>query len=259
MLSVPFIITLLAASGICVPLYSAPEASVRTLSSIEKRQTTWTSWSDCTDADDESTCQDTNTWGEGQDGSDGQQSSGRQQSGGGGPSRGKSVAQQSGGTTSGSPSSVSTGNVEPSSTEEEDPTSKTTPNDSTTTGNGSATPTNGDSASTDDNAMLAVINKWRTAYNVGTLSWSAAMAVSAASTGQKNMGYFDGAAFVHHGDGYGEVMTPGSDTAGGKDLQGFSPFEIAYVNWLCEVDAAPVASACDVVLKISPMSVITAL
>ncbi|KAL8996333.1 MAG: hypothetical protein Q9169_004133 [Polycauliona sp. 2 TL-2023] len=164
-------------------------------------------------------------------------------------SGGNFVPQKQGATTTGAISGDSTQNDEPPPTEEEETPSETTPDEST-----SSTPANGETTSTDDNAMLAVINKWRTAYDIGTLTWSTAMVAGAAKTGKDNMAYFDGAKFVHGGSGSAEVMTPGGDSAGGEDLQGFSPFEVAYVSWLCEVNEEPVSSACAKASQVSPMN-----
>ncbi|KAL9024064.1 MAG: hypothetical protein Q9180_008009 [Flavoplaca navasiana] len=242
MLSISFIIILFAASGICVPLYSAQEAS---LSTIEKRQVTWTSWSGCSDANDVSTCKETKTWTEGE--GDGQRSGDRQRGGG------RFFPQKQGTTTTESTSNDSnepTDNVDNPPTEgqqqeeEEEPTTPTTSNE----------PTSNDApTSTDSNAILTVINKWRSAYNVGQLTWSEEMVAGAAKTGQDNMGYFNGGSFTHGGAGNAEVMTPGSDTAGDADLGAYTPFEIAYISWLCEVPSETLGSACGDANKISPM------
>ncbi|KAL8836136.1 MAG: hypothetical protein Q9176_006516, partial [Flavoplaca citrina] len=228
--------------GICAPLHLAREAS---LSTIEKRQVTWTSWSGCTDANDVSTCKETKTWTEGE--GDGQRSSDRQRG------RGGFVPQEEGSTTTESTSNDSnepTDNVENTPTEgqqqeEEEPTTPTTSDEPTS----NEAPT-----STDSNAILTVINKWRTAYGVSQLTWSEEMVAGAAKTGQDNMGYFNGGSFTHGGAGNAEVMTPGSDTGGDADLGAYTPFEIAYISWLCEVPSDTLGNACADASKISPMN-----
>ena len=241
MLSISFITILFAASGICAPLHSAQEASTGALSTIEKRLVTWTSRSGCSDANDVSTCKETKTWTEGE--GDGQRS-GR---GGGG-----FVPQKQGATTTESTSNDSnepTDNVDNTPTEgqqqqEEESTTPTTSNEPTS----NDTPT-----STDSNALLTVINKWRSAYGISQLTWSEEMVAGAAKTGQDNMGYFNGGSFTHGGAGNAEVMTPGSDAAGNADLGSYTPFEIAYISWLCEVPSGTLGNACADASKISPM------
>ena len=93
--------------------------------------------------------------------------------------------------------------------------------------------------------MLATINKWRAAYNVGALSWSQAMVDGAAQSGRLSNGNGDG--FQHQGaENAAEVMTPGNDNDGGEDLKGYSPFEISYIAWLCEVPSDILGDACAV-------------
>ncbi|KAI4270688.1 MAG: hypothetical protein LQ337_006523 [Flavoplaca oasis] len=240
MLSISFITILFAASGICAPLYSAQEASAGTLSTIEKRLVTWTSWSGCSDANDVSTCKETKTWTEG---------GGDRQRGGGG-----FVPQEQGSTTTESTSNDSnepTDNVENTPTEgqveEEEPTTQPTSSDSSDSTSTNTTP------SSDSNALLTVINKWRTAYGISQLTWSEEMVAGAAQTGQDNMGYFNSGSFTHGGAGNAEVMTPGSDTAGDADLGQYTPFEIAYISWLCEVPSETLGNACADAGAISPM------
>ncbi|KAI4207307.1 MAG: hypothetical protein LQ349_009863 [Xanthoria aureola] len=221
------IITMLAAGGICVPLYSAPEASsAKTLASIGKRQrTTHTKWY-CSNRDDPSTCT-TTTWTEGGEG-DGQRS------GGGQPGKAQAVPQTHEETTGNDESTTQTDNSD------------------TSTGNNQPPPT-----STDANAMLATVNKWRTAYNKPQLTWSQDLVASSAKTGSDNNGK-GGETFKHGGAGNAEVMTPGGETAGGADLKGYSPFEASYIlGWLCEVPTGPVAGACADLKSLVNMSVVT--
>lgn len=221
------IITMLAVGGICVPLYSAPEAaSAKTLASIGKRQrTTHTKWY-CSNRDDPSTCT-TTTWTEGGEG-DGQRS------GGGQPGKAQAVPQTQEETT---------GNEETTQTDNSDTSTGNNPPPTTT--------------SPDANAMLATINKWRTAYNKPQLTWSQDLVASSAKTGSDNNGK-GGETFKHGGAGNAEVMTPGGETAGGADLKGYSPFEASYIlGWLCEVPTGPVAGACADLKSLVNMSVVT--
>ncbi|KAI4152905.1 MAG: hypothetical protein LQ340_002633 [Diploschistes diacapsis] len=87
-------------------------------------------------------------------------------------------------------------------------------------------------------SILTTINAWRTAYNLNTLTWDASLANDAHSTGVANNG--GDTTSLHHPGGYpdsfAEVITPGmSDELAGYNLQGDTPFELAWVSWLCEV------------------------
>ncbi len=225
------IITMLAAGGICVPLYSAPEASTGALSSIGKRQrSTHTKWY-CSNRDDPSTCT-TTTWTEGGEG----EGDGQRSSGGGQPRKAQAVPQTQ--------EEKTTGNEETTQTDNAD----------TSTGNNNNPPS---TTSTDANSMLATINKWRTAYNKPQLTWSQDLVASSAKTGSDNNGK-GGETFQHGGAGNAEVMTPGGETAGGADLKGYSPFEASYIlGWLCEVPTGPVAGACADLKSVVNMSVVS--
>ena len=229
------IITMLAAGGICVPLYSAPEASTGALSSIGKRQrSTHTKWY-CSNRDDPSTCT-TTTWteGEGEGEGDGQPSSG-----GGQPRKAQAVPQTQ--------EEKTTGNDESTTTQTDNP--------DTSTGNTNNNPPT--TTSPDANGMLTTINKWRTAYNKPQLTWSQDLVASSAKTGSDNNGK-GGETFEHGGAGNAEVMTPGGETAGGADLKGYSPFEASYIlGWLCEVPTGPVAGACADLKSVVNMSVVS--
>ncbi|KAL8849936.1 MAG: hypothetical protein Q9221_005115 [Calogaya cf. arnoldii] len=222
MLSIPFITILLAAGGMCAPLYPAQEASTGALSTIEERRVTrWSTY--CSDRTDPSTCKTTTTT-DGED--DGQRRGGGRRR----PSKAQVVPVTD--------SNDSNANVETAPTDEEETTPVTPPT-------ASNPPTgNTGSGSIDENAMLTVINKWRSAYGLDDLSWSADMVAGAAKTGQDNNGQ-GGPSFNHGGSGNAEVMTPGFVNAGSQDTKGYSPFEVAYiVGWLCEVPVDPVASDC---------------
>ncbi len=220
MLSVPFIFIALAASVVCVPISSPGQDSAGAISTLVKKQVTWTSYI-CSDANDPSTCKVDKTWTEGE----------------GGPTSGSDQ----------SDSSVSNTNDQSTQPENQQETTPTPDQSDSSQSN-----TNTQSTQSDDNSLLATVNKWRSAYGLTALSWSQEMVDGAAETGQLNNGQGDG--FQHHGRGNAEVMTPGNDNAGGRDLKGFTPFEIGYVaGWLCEVNSGPVASSCEFANSISPM------
>lgn len=100
--------------------------------------------------------------------------------------------------------------------------------------------------------ILGVINYWRDAYGVGRLEWGSDLEAAAANTGQLAGG--DTRKMAHHPTDKqtAEVMGPGNDNAFGKDLQGHSPFEIAYLVWLCEVKSDTLGGLCDFQQSIMP-------
>ncbi|KAL8894591.1 MAG: hypothetical protein Q9207_008466 [Kuettlingeria erythrocarpa] len=217
MLSVSFFIVALAASVVCVPISSPGQASTGAISTLVKKQVTWTSYV-CSDANDPSTCKVDKTWTEGE----------------GGSTSGFDQSELNTNDQSTQPSKQQETTPAPDQSDSSQPNTNTQPTQS------------------GDNSMLATINKWRSAYGLTALSWSQAMVDGAAETGQLNNGQGDG--FQHHGRGNAEVMTPGNDNDMGKDLQGFTPFEIGYVaGWLCEVPSGPVANSCQFANSISPM------
>ena len=129
------------------------------------------------------------------------------------------------------------------------PTTETAPVTDTSevpTDNGS---NNGAVGTTD---ILSVINYWRDAYRVGRLEWGSDLEAAAANTGQLAGG--DTRKMSHHpmDQQTAEVIGPGNDNAFGKDLQGHSPFEIAYLNWLCEVKSDTLGGLCDFQQTIMP-------
>ena len=122
------------------------------------------------------------------------------------------------------------------------PTTETTPVTDTSevpTDNGSS------NGAVGINDILSVINYWRDAYGVGRLEWGSDLEAAAANTGQLAGG--DTSKMAHHpmDKQTAEVMGPGNDNAFGKDLQGHSPFEIAYLVWLCEVRSDTLGGLCD--------------
>ncbi|KAL8784228.1 MAG: hypothetical protein Q9195_009127 [Heterodermia aff. obscurata] len=131
------------------------------------------------------------------------------------------------------------------------PTPTPTPQPATTTptDTGDDGSNGGDTGSTDGSplsdgvSLLTTINKWRTAYGRDLLTWSDDLATAAFNTGTLDGG--DSSKEAHHpAPQAAEVISPGSDNDMGKDLQGHSPFEISYVNWLCEVQSDVVGDLC---------------
>ena len=116
--------------------------------------------------------------------------------------------------------------VESSSTTEETPAATSQPSDGSPLSAGVS--------------YLTTINKWRSAYSLNTLKWSSKLAANAQKTGTD-----DGGVNENHELNSGsmaQVITPGQQVGVG-DLEGESPFEIAYVGWLCEVPSDPELSA----------------
>ncbi|KAL8818667.1 MAG: hypothetical protein Q9223_002740 [Gallowayella weberi] len=108
---------------------------------------------------------------------------------------------------------------------------------------GNQTSIGGSTIQAGGNSMIEVINKWRSAYQVNTLQWSASLVEAAKNTGTLNNGKSVGFQHQNPKDA-AEVMAPGSDNDMGQDLQGLSPFELSYVALLCEVPTGPVADVC---------------
>ncbi|MCJ1333041.1 hypothetical protein MMC10_009735 [Thelotrema lepadinum] len=112
--------------------------------------------------------------------------------------------------------------------------------------------------------ILSTINKWRTAYSLNNLTWSDGLTSDALATGKFNNGG-DVTTLQHPGgypDSFAEVITPGmTDALSGYNLEGDTPFELAWVSWLCEVSTDPELQAsgfsgvdqCGVVSKVLNM------
>lgn len=122
----------------------------------------------------------------------------------------------------------------------------TTPDTSSTGGN--------DGSNDGGNDLLSTVNYWRRQYGKSSLSWDQSCVDAASNTGNLNGGGANG--MTHHPPsfpaqitgavGVGEVIAPGTDSALGKDLKGHTPFDLAMIGWLCEVDGPnePVHAAC---------------
>ena len=131
------------------------------------------------------------------------------------------------------------------------PTPRPTPQPVTTTptDTGDDGSDGSDSGSTDGSplsdgiSLLTTINKWRTAYGNNPLTWSDDLAAAALKTGTLDEG--DPSKEAHHpAPQAAEVISPGNDNDMGKDLQGHSPFELSYINWLCEVPSDVLGDRC---------------
>jgi hypothetical protein len=81
-------------------------------------------------------------------------------------------------------------------------------------------------------SLLTTVNKWRSIYNLPDFTWDEQLERNALKTGVDGGGVNQ----VHQlGPGTnGQVITPGVDTPS-DELQGYTPFELSYVAWLCEV------------------------
>jgi hypothetical protein len=84
-----------------------------------------------------------------------------------------------------------------------------------------------------DQTILHIVNKYRTKYNLGLLAWDDHLVANAQKTGED-----DGGAVQHHELNPGtdaQCITTGFDTPNpALDLDGLSPFELAYLGWMCE-------------------------
>ena len=120
----------------------------------------------------------------------------------------------------------------------------TTPTDAGDDGSSGGNTGNADGSPLSDGiSLLTTINNWRTAYGKKPMTWSDELAGAALNTGTLDGG--DSSKEAHHpAPQAAEVISPGNDNDLGKDLQGHSPFEISYLNWLCEVPSDVVGDLC---------------
>jgi hypothetical protein len=81
-------------------------------------------------------------------------------------------------------------------------------------------------------SLLTTANKWRSIYDLPSFTWDEQLERNALKTGVDGGGVNQ----VHQlGPGTnGQVITPGVSTPS-DELQGYTPFELSYVAWLCEV------------------------
>ena len=97
-----------------------------------------------------------------------------------------------------------------------------------------------------DDTLIQIVNKWRTAYGLGHLTWDENLVNNAFETGRKN----GGVSMQHftepeHPGTWGQVIAWGFDSST-KDLGQWTPFEIAYVaGWLCEVEDPQIVDTCN--------------
>ena len=85
-------------------------------------------------------------------------------------------------------------------------------------------------------SVIDTINKWRSLYNVNTLTWSDQLAGNAQKTGID-----DGGVNENHElnpGSFAQVIAPSAESFT-QDLQGDTPFELTYVGWLCEIPSDP--------------------
>ena len=95
----------------------------------------------------------------------------------------------------------------------------------------SSGPVSGDS-------YLPIVNKWRQKYNLNQLTYNEALLSNAQQVGADGGGVNE----VHQlipGVAMGQVITPAQTNSVPSNQQGYSPFEIAYMAWLCEVPSDP--------------------
>jgi uncharacterized protein YkwD len=100
--------------------------------------------------------------------------------------------------------------------------------------------------------IIQSINEYRARASLPPMVWDERLVANAAKTGQAT----NGAQLEHqmnHGT-FGQVLVYGIDDAGrcGRDMGGYTPFELFYNSWLCENPADPgIAGQCPAVLAMS--------
>ena len=104
-------------------------------------------------------------------------------------------------------------------------------------------------------SLLTTINKWRKAYSLSNLAWDSTLQANAQKTGTDDKGVNENHEL--NPGSMAQVITPGLQTAlPGKNMGGDTPFELAYVSWLCEVATDPQLSStnqCSIVKAIENM------
>ncbi|KAL9597778.1 MAG: hypothetical protein Q9179_004150, partial [Wetmoreana sp. 5 TL-2023] len=88
------------------------------------------------------------------------------------------------------------------------------------------------SPTSDGVTLLTTINKWRVKYSVPELAWSTTLVANVQKTEKDD----NGAQLIHelNPGSYAQVLAQGHNTAMSCTAPD-SPFELAYVGWLCEV------------------------
>lgn len=142
------------------------------------------------------------------------------------------------------------------------PTTTTAPPPPPSSTSSSAAPSSSPSAPASDGSpqsggvsMLSTVNKWRKAYSLSDLAWDSTLQGNAQKTGTDDKGVNENHEL--NPGSMAQVITPGLQTAlAGKDMGGDSPFELAYVSWLCEVASDPQlanGNQCGIVKNIESM------
>jgi hypothetical protein len=83
----------------------------------------------------------------------------------------------------------------------------------------------------------SVINKYRSAYGLSQLGSSSSLISNAQQVGENNGGVSENHSLIP-GTAMGQCITPGQANSFPAN-QPFSPFELAYLAWLCEVPSDP--------------------
>lgn len=142
------------------------------------------------------------------------------------------------------------------------PTTTTAPPPPPSSTSSSAAPSSSPSAPASDSSpqsggvsMLSTVNKWRKAYSLSDLAWDSTLQGNAQKTGTDDKGVNENHEL--NSGSMAQVINPGLQTAlAGKDMGGDSPFELAYVSWLCEVASDPQlanGNQCGIVKNIESM------
>jgi uncharacterized protein YkwD len=93
-----------------------------------------------------------------------------------------------------------------------------------------------------DTSILSIVNKFRGMYNLGHLAWDDQLVNNARKTGSDDRGVNE-----HHElnpGSYAQCITPGFETPSPDlDPDNITPFEMAYLGWMCESASDPQLSA----------------
>jgi len=84
-----------------------------------------------------------------------------------------------------------------------------------------------------DKSILSIVNKYRSKYGLDTLEWDDQLV----GNSQKTTDYNHGSTEKHelNPGSMAQCLTPGFSTAApSMNLHGATPFEMAYLSWMCE-------------------------
>jgi len=121
------------------------------------------------------------------------------------------------------PAPVPTSTYEPPAPSSAAPVPSTAPS----TSNNDGSPMSG------GKSILSIVNKYRGKYNLNLLEWSDHLQGNAQKTTDDNHGSTQNHEL--NPGSYGQCLTPGfSSATSGMKTDGLTPFEMAYLSWMCE-------------------------